>query len=474
MMQGGNVKKTSGLVEEEGMGKGALKAAVGPWILLGMAALWASAAAAADREDADLITIGWVDHVTYGAFNTAVGIPVAVVAHAMKGSAPKFRIDKTNQQIVLREGSPGSGNFSIGAFHFGDGGDAHEAAHSKQSAILGPFYLPAVVASYLTQGRSNSMMESWASSWRNLGATMVNSRPLTLRFELGERDGQSAQRLGANFVVMERSSRMTALSDRAEFREARQKCVNGGECDADATNAIDDHLTTTNRYGDLGVNLSIAHPSGDPACSGAGGAPLKLEGTLFRRDFLGEWATVSSALRLLIDSRQETGKVVVDLDYQRVDATLLSHVLGLGGRVGEKSELALDVTGRAGAAIKGVWLLGDEASPGVMATATLGAEARLHVLDKLQVFAKKDREWGTKGYLRDADTIGAETPLLFTAKTFTAESWGIDPDKRKKPFQKGAPTRLYGGVAHERARESLGGGDTSNIKMTVFTLGGRW
>ena len=42
---------------------------------------------------------------------------------------------------------------------------AHEGGHAKQSAILGPLYIPAALLSYAINGGHGGFIESWADDW---------------------------------------------------------------------------------------------------------------------------------------------------------------------------------------------------------------------------------------------------------------------------------------------------------------------
>ncbi len=412
-------------------------------------------------EDADIIAVGWFDHLTYGAINTAIGIPLGltgmVINEARSGEPSSIHFDETGQQLVFKNGSLNFPyEYSTGAIHHGIGeADAHEAAHGKQAGNLGPLFLPAVGLSYLLQGMDEGVMEEWAEEWKDLGKTMNNKRPLTLRFEMGSRDGKSLTKIGANFVMLERASRLNIQHAGKSFP-----------------------TTVVYKYGEIGIHAplsSLGEQTGtEDLCHCSRGTPLIIEGALLKKDFQAQWATMAKAIKILIDSKQETGALKIDFDYKRLDAKLLSHILGIGVRLGYKETMALDLIGRAGGNLKGVWSLGVgskmKSDLGVTLTGQVEAEARFHLMDWAEVYGKIEREVGTSGYAREAEVVGATTPLLFSAQTFTGANG-----------QDGTATRLYGGVEYRKEDESIsaptgGNGDpfSSEIKMTIFTLGGRF
>jgi hypothetical protein len=423
-----------------------------------------AAAVPAKAEDTDIIIVGWFDHFTYGLVNTAVGIPVALAGMAgnwiVNGTPPRIGIDSTGQQIVLPTAPWNSFNYSTGALHHGDAADAHEAGHGKQSGVMGPAFLPVVGLTYLIQGLDVGVMEDWADAWQNLGATMVNHQPLRVDVEVRDRDGQTSERLGLNFVVLERASRVD---------------IGGRRSDAG-----DNPTEVVYKYGRVGVYILVPPgPEGASAGNHWGGPntifPARVEGTVMEKDFFARWNVVGGIFSVLADSQEKTLSAAVDFTDQRVQAKFLSQVLGFGVRVGDVTKVALDVMGRAGADVEGLWFLNAGAgaiaqSPGVMVTAGLGAEARLHVLQYVELYGKIMREWQLGGaYRRDTKSIGAETPMYFTEKTFTGGRTRSD---------KANPLPFYGGVKFTQEVETFAdpvtGGRQSDIKSILFTFGGRY
>jgi hypothetical protein len=130
--------------------------------------------------------------------------------------------------------------------------------------------------------------------------------------------------------------------------------------------------------------------------------------------------------------------------------------------------------GRADANLEGLWFLnaGSGAigqSPGVMVTAGIGAEARLHVLQYAELYAKVFREWQLGGaYRRNTEAVGAETPLYFAENTFTG---------KRSHTEGAAPLPFFGGVKFMHEVETFAdpiGGRRSEIKSLIFTFGGRY
>ncbi len=420
----------------------------------------------AKAEDPDIVVVGWFDHFTYGLINSAIGIPVAItgiIANAVsRHEVPRFSIDSTGQQIKISSSALNGYNYSTGAFHHGTCCDAHEAGHGKQSALFGPAYLPVVGLTYLIQGMDVGVMEDWADAWQDLGKTMVNNHPYRVEFDVRSRDGNTTSRVGLNFVLLERASK-----------------VNVG-----SYSGADNPTEVSYQYGKIGVYLMVptsgaeGAPVGNPGSSDSNTIfPARVEATVLEKYFSAKWTVVGGVFSVLADSKEETGNVVWDLTDKRVQAKILSQTVGFGVRIGDENKVALDLMGRASAAVEGLWFTGyggvaaeaQGPSPGVMVTAGIGAEARLHVLNYLEIFAKKSKEWQLGGkYSRDIEVFGAETPLLFNSKTFTY----------KQGQEKGKPVPWFGGVKYVREVEEysdFGNGTAkSEIKSFFFTLGGRW
>jgi hypothetical protein len=208
---------------------------------------------------------------------------------------------------------------------------------------------------------------------------------------------------------------------------------------------------------------------------------------------------------MLIDSKQETGKVSIDFHYNTVDAAFASQMVAGGIRVGDPQRVALDATVGLGLGVKGRWLLHGTAGPvkpdeGLRLTAAGAGEVRLHLRDAWQFYARHEKEYGTDGSRRTVDQIGANKPLFFTAQTFTSLEDGVLPNPVPNP-ENGTPTpesesgtprdpaapkpktgdkpvRLYYGAEARREVEKLPlrGGGTTGISINVFelTVGGRF
>lgn len=121
-----------------------------------------------------LVVLG---NLTWGLVNTAIGVgavlgTMIVSPFTRYVDFPTFAISASEQQIYVDVSGlgPVPGKMSLGLFeldnhagyHFASG---HEAGHAKQSALLGPLYLPMVLFSYAVQGHHGSFMERWADVW---------------------------------------------------------------------------------------------------------------------------------------------------------------------------------------------------------------------------------------------------------------------------------------------------------------------
>ena len=85
---------------------------------------------------------------------------------------PTIKVSASGQQIYVDVSglTPVPGKMSLGIFELDNHSSyffasGHEGGHAKQSALLGPLYLPVVVFSYIIQGHSASFMETWADNW---------------------------------------------------------------------------------------------------------------------------------------------------------------------------------------------------------------------------------------------------------------------------------------------------------------------
>lgn len=115
----------------------------------------------------------WLGNLTLGLINTIIGafavLGVVIYRLGKDGKAPSFKMSSTGEQIVMLDNpySPGY-DFSLGIFQIGGGQDwedRHETGHARQSALLGPFYLPLVGISYASVGEPEGFIEEWADDW---------------------------------------------------------------------------------------------------------------------------------------------------------------------------------------------------------------------------------------------------------------------------------------------------------------------
>lgn len=119
-----------------------------------------------------LLTI--IGNLTWGMVNTMIGAGVVIAAMAISPFSryvdfPTFGIAHSGMQIYVDVTgmSPISGKMSLGLFELDNAAgyrfaSEHEAGHAIQSAILGPFYLPTVLATYIISGFDLGLMEDLA------------------------------------------------------------------------------------------------------------------------------------------------------------------------------------------------------------------------------------------------------------------------------------------------------------------------
>ncbi len=122
--------------------------------------------------------LAWIGNLTWGLVNTMIGASIVVAAMAVSPFTPyvdfpTLRISQNGNQIyadVTGINPLGlAGKMSMGIFELDNGAGAsfaseHEGGHAIQSAILGPFYLPTVLTTYLIFGFDQGPMEWWAWS----------------------------------------------------------------------------------------------------------------------------------------------------------------------------------------------------------------------------------------------------------------------------------------------------------------------
>lgn len=118
-----------------------------------------------------------ISNLTWGLVNTVIGAGVVLAAAVISPFTkyvdfPTIKISASGQQIYVDVSglTPVAGKMSLGIFELDNHGgfffaSGHEGGHAKQSALLGPLYLPVVIFSYIIQGHSGSFMEDWADNW---------------------------------------------------------------------------------------------------------------------------------------------------------------------------------------------------------------------------------------------------------------------------------------------------------------------
>lgn len=130
-----------------------------------------------------------LSNLTWGSIQTSIGLGI-VLSHAviltplswileplfpmhfMKLRGPTIKIAANKMQLYADVcGFPAiPSKMSMGiweldfctGYHFAS---AHEGGHAKQSALLGPFYLPAAILSYALNLGHGGFIESWADDW---------------------------------------------------------------------------------------------------------------------------------------------------------------------------------------------------------------------------------------------------------------------------------------------------------------------
>jgi hypothetical protein len=415
----------------------------------------------ANAEDTDIIIIGWIDHFTYGAPFSAVGAGIGVGEYigtlTRTGRTPEIGLDSTGQQIKI-EGSvsPLSSSYSTGFLHHAPSQgqnsqtDAHEAAHAKQVALIGPLQLPLLGLSYLSARGRGGPVEDWADAWRDLGSTMVNKKRLQIKMGVRREDDVESRELRLSLDPIERSSRV-AGQDRqhGDYYRLRQAYLPLGFRTARPT--------------------TISSPS--PECSSPQGSTV-LEGGLLKRDFDMRMALMTKFAAAMIDSKQNVGNVSVDIERKNVDVDFLSQVVGAGIQAGHPSSISIELTARGKGALTGVWDYKNtiRRKPGVIAVAGYEGEARLYILDAIQLFARREKDIGTKGYERTSDTIGIASTPNFKAPD--------DEHGNSSNTPESSPVSIFGSIEASDQKETFqmkdGTAKTINIKLILLTAGTRF
>lgn len=119
----------------------------------------------------------WLGNLTWGLCNSILGLTASLlfcIPPLLFGKLPKIGLSPTGEQILVQ--TPVAFiPFSLGIFHIGqnDSKAKHETAHSRQSAALGPLFLPLIAVDYLILcpllsliiGEPTSIMENCADKW---------------------------------------------------------------------------------------------------------------------------------------------------------------------------------------------------------------------------------------------------------------------------------------------------------------------
>jgi hypothetical protein len=118
--------------------------------------------------------LSFVGNLTWGLANTLIGAGVVLAAIAASPFTPyvdfpSFHLSASGMQIYVNVTgmSPIPGKMSLGLFELDNASgfgfaSYHEGGHAIQSAVLGPFYLPAVLITYVASGFDQGLMENLA------------------------------------------------------------------------------------------------------------------------------------------------------------------------------------------------------------------------------------------------------------------------------------------------------------------------
>jgi len=124
-----------------------------------------------------LLTV--VGNLTWGLCNTLIGAGVVLTTMIVSPFTdaidfPSFAIARNGMQFYVDVSgmSPIAGKMSLGLFELSNYAGLsfasdHEGGHGIQSAVLGPLYLPTIIADYIISGYSYSLMENlaWQASY---------------------------------------------------------------------------------------------------------------------------------------------------------------------------------------------------------------------------------------------------------------------------------------------------------------------
>lgn len=127
-----------------------------------------------------------ISNLTWGLVNTVIGVGAIIIMTPFQFvmdlntpfkciKKPYVELSENGLQLSVRICPLSATGASLGLINIGNS-DFHEGGHSVQSALLGPLYLPAVLASYMIQGHSDSSLEIWAREWEKENDTFSAMR----------------------------------------------------------------------------------------------------------------------------------------------------------------------------------------------------------------------------------------------------------------------------------------------------------
>jgi len=118
-------------------------------------------------------------NLTWGLPNTVIGgvLAIGAVATSPFRGGYGIRWSRNGQQFQVDTRGMGvyGSSMSMGLFELdygaGSGVSYHEGGHASQSAVLGPLYIPAALASYGTNLGHGGFIEYWADDWASSGSS---------------------------------------------------------------------------------------------------------------------------------------------------------------------------------------------------------------------------------------------------------------------------------------------------------------
>ncbi len=167
----------------------------------------------------------WIDHLSIGSVQTAVGLGHLVVALISEpiatGQLPGLTVSNGNQGklLTIQMTPPVAGTaYSLGGFSIGDGTryldgrpiGFHESGHTDLSSALGPLYAPFVLLDYLVEGNPGAaMVEGFANldtdTWNDYSTTGVAQ--MGGGFLKSPENGKVTPYVVFSFAIDERTSR---------------------------------------------------------------------------------------------------------------------------------------------------------------------------------------------------------------------------------------------------------------------------